>query len=408
MADNIFPEDSGFGSYPDEEGDWMDAAQFAQLAYDEKIVDYVIDGLDITADEANDTISITRGVARLTVDSGQTVFDASGDQKEPITLDNLALICQIGARSDLALEDDNGNNFIFLRVNLNNINDAEVVIETANIPPSDPYLLIGEADTSPSNSIDVTLRNRTHPVDETVQNHGLESVLDSNNDAGNYDINLSSNSLLNALQVDLFPVSSGSEPSASEGRIFYSDDDGSPIWFDEDNTRITSNETIFFRAVNNDSNTLNKGDVVEVTGTDSNLPQVQRTDATSVTNESFVGVILSQNVAVGDIAKVIISGIIIDIDLSSFNDGDVLFLSNSSGTLTTTEPDAPSRSVRIGFVLDSSANGKALIDVNISSGRFIRLTDTPSTYSGSGDYLVVVNNSEDGLDFTSTIDSGTF
>ena len=66
-------------------------------------------------------------------------------------------------------------------------------------------------------------------------------------------------------------------------------------------------------------------------------------------------------------------------------------------------------------VITSATNGQVLafngtnwINQAIAASTFLSLTDTPSSYSGSGSNIIAVNAGATGLEFVNTIDGGTF
>lgn len=138
MVDHVFPEDSGTGAT---EGDWSDAANFAQLADAVGLTDYVVRGLGFTYDSATPALDIGQGVAVVT-DSSATATNTSEAR------DGVAYVAEADARTNLSLT-DGAVNEVFLSVDLTADDTLSYSISAdGSTPASQPWLKIGEVDTS--------------------------------------------------------------------------------------------------------------------------------------------------------------------------------------------------------------------------------------------------------------------
>ena len=148
-----------------------------------------------------------------------------------------------------------------------------------------------------------------------------------------------------------------------------------PIITVDQQGRITAASTtsidtdVLLLSVHNQSGaTINKGDVVYVSGTHSSgKPIIQLADNNGSNTYPAIGLVHA-DIANGADGNVIISGQLANVDTSSFSAGDALYLHSTAGELTTTRPTAATEKVqKVGLVTRSHAsNGSILI---IGAGR---------------------------------------
>lgn len=122
------------------------------------------------------------------------------------------------------------------------------------------------------------------------------------------------------------------------------------------NTAITLGQEVISLAYNAEATTLNKGEVVYLFGAQGQRPSVKRasnlSDATSAKTFGMV----AESIASGAEGFVMCQGIVKNIDTNSYNEGDVLWLGSSGGTVTTTKPYAPNHGVFVGVVVKKNAS----------------------------------------------------
>lgn len=134
------------------------------------------------------------------------------------------------------------------------------------------------------------------------------------------------------------------------------------------NTTNIDTDVLLLDVHNQSGATINKGDVVYVSGTHSSgKPIISLADNNGTNTYPAIGLVYA-DVADGNDGQVIISGQLLNVDTSSYSAGDALYLHSTAGALTTTRPTAATEKVqKVGLVTRSHAsNGSILI---IGAGR---------------------------------------
>ena len=185
--------------------------------------------------------------------------------------------------------------------------------------------------------------------------------------AGGTGIDITYDDPVNTITVDLADTAVTPAQYGSSSAI--------PIITVDQQGRITAASTtsidtdVLLLSVHNQSGaTINKGDVVYVSGTHSSgKPIIQLADNNGSNTYPAIGLVHA-DIANGADGNVIISGQLANIDTSSFSAGDALYLHSTAGELTATRPTAATEKVqKVGLVTRSHAsNGSILI---IGAGR---------------------------------------
>ncbi len=115
---------------------------------------------------------------------------------------------------------------------------------------------------------------------------------------------------------------------------------------------------------NNTGSTLTDGQLVYVTGSTGNLPSVALASAaTESTSAATIGMI-TETILNGADGFITVSGIVNGLNTLAFNEGDLLWLSDTPGGFTTTKPISPSHLVLIGYVIKKAGgNGSVLVKI---------------------------------------------
>ena len=113
---------------------------------------------------------------------------------------------------------------------------------------------------------------------------------------------------------------------------------------------------------------LGKGDVVYVSGSSGNTPEVSKALADSTSTMPAIG-ICEQTINSGNTGFVVVQGLLTGINTLTFSEGDVLYVSSTSaGAFTSTAPTGESNRIQnIGKVINSSNGGSILVT---GAGRF--------------------------------------
>lgn len=123
---------------------------------------------------------------------------------------------------------------------------------------------------------------------------------------------------------------------------------------------------LFLNVYNDTGAELAQGKAVYVSGFDTTtgLPEVTLADNTSAETSEAIGLVYA-DIASATSGKVIVSGWFEEVNTLSFSVGDELFLS-TTGSLTSTEPNANAESQFIGTVLKAATAGEMLVNVQKS------------------------------------------
>lgn len=112
---------------------------------------------------------------------------------------------------------------------------------------------------------------------------------------------------------------------------------------------------------NNSGTLIIRGRVVAATGATGGLPTVVLADPSTYENSNFLGFVVA-DIANGASGYIIRSGVVSNINTSSFEIGDTVYL-GSGGTLTTTIPTTPNYAIRLGMVLTKGTSGSILLGI---------------------------------------------
>lgn len=194
MVDHVFPEDEGTGA---EDGDFLDAANLASQAFHQIIADYVIAGLNVTTDGS--VIDVSAGMCAISDDSASMTQVAE-------SRDNGVLYNVIAdPRTDVALPDTGGVNYVFLTINLTSDDSVSVDVNTTGNTPSNTSLQIAEVDAATAS---VTEVNREYDLSGVELSDGDTTIWDPvNGYVPEASVEQGSGSGLDADSVDGFDAS---------------------------------------------------------------------------------------------------------------------------------------------------------------------------------------------------------
>jgi hypothetical protein len=126
------------------------------------------------------------------------------------------------------------------------------------------------------------------------------------------------------------------------------------------NVTMQIGQEMYIRARNNTGVQINDGQVVYINDAQGNNPTIALANADSVTTSEVVG-IATENIAHNGTGFVTTFGIVNGINTSGYNDGDILYLSATNGTITNVIPSPPHNVVKVGIALNSTVNGKIFV-----------------------------------------------
>ena len=151
--------------------------------------------------------------------------------------------------------------------------------------------------------------------------------------------------------------SQSAEPSQTFGQVWYSANDAALV-IDTDITgdRPLLGKTIYERVYNATGATITGGSWVRLAGavTSNSIPYIVLADATNYANSVVAGFV-KNNIANGTYGFIYTTGIVNRLNMSGFNNGDVIFLSTTPGGASNVAPSGANVPVQIAKVLSNDA-----------------------------------------------------
>ena len=153
-------------------------------------------------------------------------------------------------------------------------------------------------------------------------------------------------------------------PAWKEGRVFYDPENHAfSTYLDIPDVMLQLGQETYVRVINKTSSPISNGTVVAITGAQGNRPTVEPAIAIPeyLYHCSVIG-LATHEIAVNQEGLVTVRGVV-SMDTSSFGDGSGIFLSPTiSGALQLEEPNAPNITVQLGWALNTTHNGKVLVN----------------------------------------------
>ncbi len=170
--------------------------------------------------------------------------------------------------------------------------------------------------------------------------------------------------LTNKTLTDPIMTSQASSPAYAAGKVWYDSTDNTLRYFNDSTTdSVNIGQEINVKVRNTSGSTITPGQVVRITGAVGGIPTVALAQANSLTNTRVYAVV-TDSIANNTNGYATIHGLIKNLNLSAFADGDILFLSASvAGGLTATRPVSPNYAQPIGSVSSNNAStGRLIVD----------------------------------------------
>ena len=170
-----------------------------------------------------------------------------------------------------------------------------------------------------------------------------------------------------------FDVLAGGQipPSYQDGLLWYDDDAKGLKFYNDITTPLTIGQEEIVRGTNNLGFTLNKGQVVYITGAGggSKFPGFQLSIASGEAGSAKTLGLISENILDNNKGYAISFGRLEGIDTSNYDVGQTLYLSwETSGAFTGVKPKAPNHMVRVGTVLRKGNAANGVIFVSVQNG----------------------------------------
>lgn len=160
--------------------------------------------------------------------------------------------------------------------------------------------------------------------------------------------------------VDLTPLNSA--PTYTQGRLWYDNVDKTMRYYnDSTGDSVNIGQEVNVKVRNTSGSAMTAGQVVRVTGATGNVPNVSLAQANSFAN-ARVYAVLTEDIANNATGYATIAGLIKNLNLSAFSEGDIVYLSPTvAGGLTATRPSAPNYAMAIGAVASNNGSAGRLI-----------------------------------------------
>jgi hypothetical protein len=155
-------------------------------------------------------------------------------------------------------------------------------------------------------------------------------------------------------------------PQHQEGLLFYDNFDHSLSYYnEEEQVTVNIGREMLVRVYNTSGALLTDGDVVYISGTDTNFPGVVKADAsTQATSEAILGIVTAPLEA-NSYGYVCVSGLVSGLNTSAYATGTILYLSETPGLLTDIAPIQPAYVVEMcTVVLSSATDGRVYVRVD--------------------------------------------
>jgi len=193
------------------------------------------------------------------------------------------------------------------------------------------------------------------------------------------------NATLNTVNnVDYVQFDTTYADGVSEGRLQWNVDDGTlEVGMPGGNVNLQIGQETIVRCRNETGSTINNGTPVRITGASGNKPLIAPASANSIST-TFVYGVATEDIDHNSNGYVSVQGLVRDIDTSSWNEGDRLYLDETGG-LTRPAPNWPNFKIYVARVLRSHAT-EGIIDVLIDINPWLGAchdVDTTNVADGS-------------------------
>lgn len=157
-------------------------------------------------------------------------------------------------------------------------------------------------------------------------------------------------------------------PVLSVGRMQWNQNFGTPeVGLIGGNVTANIGQHVHAYVTNDEGSSLVAGDVVYLFGATGDRASVKKAYNLSDATSSKTFGVVAETIAAGQAGFVTVFGVVNKLNLSSYNPGDVLWLSASPGKFTSIKPSAPQHLVFVGVVEKANA-GNGQLFVNVQNG----------------------------------------
>jgi len=276
-------------------------------------------------------------------------------------LDSLVLALRIDSLRDYV---DSNNTIIYAEIDTANFNISEAFIEIGNLQNEftnvyDSILVLDSALGVAFGAISTLYDTLPNYVDTAMLNDSLQAIKAAYvpYTGATTDVNLGTHNILpNSVRLSTTPTGT----LTNVGQLYWDATNVTASIPLNANVTLQIGQEEHIRARNNTGVQINDGQVVYINDAQGNNPTIALANADSVTTSEVVG-IATENIAHNGTGFVTTFGIVNGINTSGYNDGDILYLSATNGTITNVIPSPPHNVVKVGIALNSTNNGKIFV-----------------------------------------------
>lgn len=192
--------------------------------------------------------------------------------------------------------------------------------------------------------------------------------------------------------VDYIDFNTGSAtPAWKSGRIFWDNTEQSlAVYNSEADVTLNVGQENWTRVWNASGATIHNGDPVRISGTHGDVPQVVLAQSIAVSGSAnLVNQVLglaTHDIEVNTFGFITTQGLIHGLNTSAHNDGDTLYVSQTAGVLTNTQPPAPYEIIPVGQVVKASPGASGIVYAAVQQP--IDFSDLSSVRRTGVDYVV--------------------
>jgi collagen triple helix repeat protein len=292
---------------------------------------------DAATVDAGTTTTLSPGASATVVNSGSTseaVFDFGIPEGDKGDTGDQGIQGIQGIQGDQGIQGETG--------------DTGLTGDTG--PQGDP----GEVTTTPVSVTDNAVTRFDGTTGALIQDSGI--IIDDTDNASGF----------NAIQFELTPTG-----SCAEGQLMWSADNGTvEIGLPGGNVCLQVGEEVLMKAKNVSGIGTTNGKAFYISGATGGLPDADFANASDTTGSKMIAV-CTEDIANNSSGYFTTFGLVRDIDTSFGSDGDVVYLDDTAGGLTTDKLDYPDLRIKIGYILNSHATEGVLL-VTIQGDQWLK------------------------------------
>lgn len=154
-------------------------------------------------------------------------------------------------------------------------------------------------------------------------------------------------------------------PPYKEGLVYYDSEQRTLTQYSEiSGVSLNFGHELWKTVVNKTGSIITDGSVVYLSGAQGSRPKAWLAQADNEDHSAHTIGVATHNIGINQEGYVTIAGDVHNIDLSMYNDGDLLYVSPTvPGGLTNVRPQAPLHAVKVGMVTRNQNNGTLSIDI---------------------------------------------